>query len=944
MDKYSQIGNSEIISIEELYNQYLLSSENVDESWQRFFKGFDFAQENYLIKPSLNIQNSNFELIEKEFKVIELIEAYRSRGHLFTDTNPVHVRRKYFPTLDIENFELNQNDLNTEFQAGKQIGIGKSKLKDIILHLNETYCKSIGVEYLYIRQPLIIEWLQKKMESSKNKIEFSKETKKQIYHSLVQSVGFENFLHKKFVGQKRFSLEGAESLIPALNVAINKGSELGIEEFIIGMPHRGRLNVLANILEKPLENVFAEFFTKQYDETISLGDVKYHLGYGNTVKTISGKSVKVNLAPNPSHLETVGGIIQGITRAKIDKYNQKPITGTFNNFNKVAPIIIHGDAAIAGQGIVYEIIQMSQLEGYKTGGTIHLVINNQVGFTTNYIDARSSTYCTDIAKVTLSPVFHVNGDDVEALVYTMGLAMEFRQRFNSDVFIDILCYRKYGHNEGDEPRFTQPLLYNEIAKHPNIRQIYFDKLVSSEIFKKDELEFIDREFEQLLDNKLALAKTFEKLSIPQFLIEEWGNFIHPENEDFRININTSVSLEKLVEIAKKINTLPSGKNFFKKIEKLVEDRMKMIDEGKIDWSLGETLAYATLLTENHSVRISGQDSERGTFSHRHAAFVIQDSEEKYFPLKNIENNQADFQIYNSPLNEYGVLGFEYGYALSTPEHLTIWEAQFGDFHNVAQAIIDQYISSAEEKWGLMNGLVLLLPHGYEGQGPEHSSARIERFLTLCAGNNMNIVNCTTPANFFHVLRRQIKRNFRVPLIIFTPKSLLRHPKCVSPLSEFENGVFCEVIDDENVDIKRVTRIVLCSGKIYYDLLERKEKLNARDVALIRVEQLYPFPKEKILEIIKKYTKNMLTLWVQEEPENMGAFRFVKSYFPEIEPVTRIASGSPAVGLNALHIIAQEEIITKVFRKCNCNLKNDYCALQCVEGQSKAKILKLHRYL
>jgi len=937
MDKHSLTGNTEINSLDELYKQFLTSPENVDKSWQDFFKGFEFACENYDIKPTSKSKAADLEQLEKEFKVIKLIEAYRTRGHLFTETNPVRTRRQYFPTLDLENFGLKKSDLDIVFQAGNQIGIGAVPLKNIITHLTETYCKSVGVEFYYIRKPVIVEWFQKKMETVKNVGKFTKSDKLEIFTSLVKAVGFENFLHKKFVGQKRFSLEGAETLIPALEFAINKGSDLGIEEFIIGMPHRGRLNVLANVMDKPYENVFAEFFTKQYDETITQGDVKYHLGYDSTVTAQNGKNIKLSLVPNPSHLETVGGIVEGIARAKIDKkYN--------SDFNKIAPILIHGDAAIAGQGIVYEVIQMSLLEGYKTGGTIHLVINNQVGFTTNYIDARSSTYCTDIAKVTLSPVFHVNGDDVEAISYTISLAMEYRQRFNSDVFIDILCYRKYGHNEGDEPRFTQPILYNEIAKHQNPRDIYAKKLLETNFATKSELDEIENTFNQLLDNKLAQAKTFEKIHIQQFLEEEWKGFIHAEKSDFLKIVNTNITNENLLQICKKINFLPENKNFFKKIEKLVEDRKKMLENDTIDWSLGETLAYASIIEEDISIRISGQDCIRGTFSHRHAAFVIQDSEEKYFPLKNIKQNQTNFDIYNSPLNEYGVLGFEYGYALATSNGLTIWEAQFGDFHNVAQAIIDQYISSAEEKWGIMNGLVLYLPHGYEGQGPEHSSARIERFLTLAAGNNMQIANCTTPANLFHILRRQVKRNFRLPLVIFTPKSLLRHPKCVSKISDFTNGKFQEIIDDTNVDTENVTRVVLCSGKIYYDLLERKEKLNARDVAIIRIEQLYPFPKDAIVESVKKYTGNMLTLWVQEEPENMGAYRFVKQFFPEIEPVTRTASGSPAVGLNSLHNLTQEEIISKVFRKCDCYLKNNYCGLQCVEGKTRAEILKIHRYI
>ncbi len=935
MDKFSYIGNNELAAIEEMYSQYLVAPEKLDITWQNFFKGFEFARTNFTAQ--VQDRQINGENIDNEFKVIRLIEAYRSRGHLFTATNPVRTRRKHFPNLDIANFELSEQDMERSFQAGSEIGIGTAKLKDIITHLKNTYCTSIGVEYSYIRRPIVVEWLQKKMETTQNRRDFSKSERTLIYESLVRAVNFENFLHKKFVGQKRFSLEGAESLIPAMQVAINKATELGCEEFVIGMPHRGRLNVLTNILQKPYRKSFSEFITKQYDETISLGDVKYHLGYDNEIITPTGKRCRLNLAPNPSHLETVGGIIQGISRAKIDKHYN-------NNYSKLIPILIHGDAAIAGQGVVYEIVQMAQLDGYKTGGTLHIVVNNQVGFTTNYIEARSSTYCTDIAKVTQSPIFHVNGDDVEALAIVMELAVEFRQRFQSDVFIDILCYRKYGHNEGDEPRFTQPLLYKEIAKHPNTREIYTRELLDRQLFDSQELNKIQADFENLLEEEYQKSKEIEKITIKQFLKSEWNEFKHPMRSDFDKIIDTKITHQQIVELGNKINQLPQDKKFFKKIEKLVEDRILMIQNDKIDWSMAETLTYGSLIEEGYKVRISGQDVVRGTFSHRHAAFVVEDSEEKYFPLKNITTKPELFEIYNSPLNEYGVLGFEYGYALVSPNCLTIWEAQFGDFHNVAQAMIDQYISCGAEKWGIMNGLVMFLPHGYEGQGPEHSSARIERFLTLAARNNMLIANCTTPANLFHLIRLHLKRNFRIPLIIFTPKSLLRNPKCISAVKDFTDSKFLTVIDDPNNIPQTVTRVVLCSGKIYYDLLERQEKLQAKDVALIRVEQLYPFPIKEIADIIRKYPKNMLTLWIQEEPENMGAWQHIKHHLTDIEPVTRLASGSPAVGLSFLHTLGQEEIINKVFRKCDCYLKNNYCGLQCVVGKSRTEILETHRYL
>ena len=931
MDKFSFLGNSELSSIDQLYQQYKQDPGSVDESYQKFFQGFDFALENYQ-------QPTSSGLVDKEFLVLNLIHGYRQRGHLFTKTNPVRTRRKYYPTLDVENFDLSEKDLDTVFQAGNELGIGPSKLKDIIAHLQRTYCQSVAVEYLYIRHPEILSWMKSKMESVKNTPDFSPEKKRMIFKQLNTAVGFENFIHKKFVGQKRFSLEGSETLIPGLHAIINKGADLGAEEVMIGMAHRGRLNVMTNILRKPYKNVFKEFVGDEYEEGISLGDVKYHLGYGNDIETENCKKVRVNLAPNPSHLETVAPIIEGISRSKIDhKYGK--------DYDKVVPIVIHGDAAIAGQGVAYEVVQMAQLRGYKTGGTIHIVINNQVGFTTNYLEGRSSTYCTDVGKVTRSPVFHVNGDDVEALVYTVELAMEYRQRFNSDVFIDLLSYRKYGHNEGDEPRFTQPTLYKEIARHKNPRDIYKVKLEEENVVSKEDAKKEEHNYNELLEGELAASKQIEKVVIQRFLNEDWKSYRHSEPKDFVRSPDTSIKGDQLEHLLERINHLPEDKKFFKKLHKIVNDRKMMVKEDRLDWALGELLAYASLVTEGHPVRLSGQDAERGTFAHRHAALTIEDTDKRYRPLQHITPEQAPFKVYNSLLSEYGVMGFEYGYALAKPDGLTIWEAQFGDFYNVAQVIIDQYISSAEEKWGLMNGLVLLLPHGFEGQGPEHSSARVERFLSLAARNNMQVVNCTTPANYFHVLRRQLKRAFRVPLIVFTPKSLLRYPKCVSPLSDFEQGGFQEVIDDTNVDVEDVKRVVFCTGKIYYDLLARKEELNARDVALVRLEQMHPFPKEQIDAILNKYNNALLHLWVQEEPENMGAWNYIRSKMPEVDiiPVARLASGSPATGLNGLHVVGQTEIVNKVFKPCHCDRKLKYCGLQCVEGKSRTEILKQHMY-
>ncbi|NOZ46346.1 MAG: 2-oxoglutarate dehydrogenase E1 component [Chlorobi bacterium] len=921
MDNFSFLSNSDPSSIEKLYHDYINDKNSVDESWYKFFEGFEFARTNF------TAETIGTKLFDKEFKVINLIKAYRQRGHLFTETNPVRTRRKYFPTLHHKNFDLDDKDLETVFQAGQEIGIGPAKLKDIIAHLKTTYCRTIGAEYIDIRKPEMVTWFQNKMEKSKNLPEFSAEEKKHIYYHLKIAVGFEKFIHKKFVGQKRFSLEGAESLIPSLDAIIEKGAEMGIDEFIIGMSHRGRLNVMANILNKPYENIFEEYNGKEYEGEIIMGDVKYHLGYGNEIVTDKGKKVRVNLAPNPSHLEAIGPVVQGITRAKIDhKYK--------NDYKKVAPIIIHGDAAIASQGVVYEVIQMSQLEGYKTGGTIHLVINNQVGFTTNYLDARSSTYCTDIGKVTRSPVFHVNGDDVEALIYVIKMAMEYRQKFHNDVFIDILSYRKHGHNEGDEPRFTQPTLYKAISTHPNPRDIYAKKLIENGIYTNEEIKTLEKTFDNLLNEKFTISQKIDTVQIKQFLIEDWKDYKYPFQEDFYKKTNTSYSKKELIDIFNKINTFPDDKKIFRKIQKLANDHKKMLTENRLDWASCELLAYGSLLKEGFPIRISGQDSQRGTFSHRHAALVIEDTDDKYFPLKHISEKQAPFNVYNSPLSEYGVLGFEYGYALASPESLTIWEAQFGDFANVAQVIIDQYISSAEEKWGLMNGLVLYLPHGYEGQGPEHSSARMERFLTLCANNNMQVLNITSPANLFHALRRQLKRNFQIPMVIFTPKSLLRHPQCVSTIEDLSNGSFHEIIDDTNADPSVVNQMVITSGKIYYDLIAKKEELKAKEVAIIRIEQLYPFPEVEIEKIIKKYKNVIRYVWAQDEPKNMGAWNFVKNKLPnlEIEPVTRPESGAPAGGLHELHLLRLKKIMNKIFKKCDCEWANTYCDMQCVGNE------------
>jgi 2-oxoglutarate dehydrogenase E1 component len=906
MDKSTYLGNGDVSAVEDLYNNYLKEQHSVDKEWQRFFEGFEFARKNFEDSVTAGVPEN----VRKEFAVINLINLYRQTGHLFTRTNPVRERRKYYPTLDeIELIGLSQNDMETVFHAGTEVGLGDAKLKDIIAFLKQTYCQSVGAEFMYIRSAKKKNWLKEHMESTRNTPSFNAEEKKKLLNKVTKAVVFENFLQTKFPGEKRFSMEGAEALIPAIDMVVERGADLGIEEFVIGMAHRGRLNILANIMGKTYEDIFNEFEGKEFEvDSLFDGDVKYHQGYSSNIVTANGKKVHLSLTPNPSHLETVGAVAEGISRAKIDR-NYKGDNG------KLCPIIIHGDAAVAGQGIVYEIIQMSQLEAYKTGGTIHLVINNQIGFTTNYLDARSSTYCTDVAKVVLSPVFHVNGDDVEAVVNTIQMAMQYRTTFRSDVFIDILCYRKYGHNEGDEPRYTQPLLYKAIAAHPNPREIYMKKLLEEGSVSEAEAKKIETEFKDLLNDRLNEAKQIRKTKVTSFLEGTWKGIRITKDEDFERSPDTSVDRNTLMEIGKKICKVPENKKFFSKMEKLFKDRAAMLEgEGKLDWGMGELLAYGSLLQEGYPVRFSGQDVERGTFSHRHAVIKLEDSEEEYIPLKAAEKDDAQFMIYNSHLSEYAVLGFEYGYAMASPGSLTIWEAQFGDFSNCAQVIIDQYISAAEDKWRRMNGICLFLPHGYEGQGAEHSSARMERFLTLCAENNMYVVNATTPANHFHALRRQLHTEWRKPLIAFTPKSLLRHPRCTSSLDEFSKGGFREVMDDASADPKKISRIVFCSGKLYYDLLAEKESRKDTGTAIIRLEQLYPFPKKQVRETLLKYKSAKTWLWAQEEPENMGAWGYLLRTFRDVplKCIARPESASPATGSKKMHEKQQKEIIQNAF--------------------------------
>ncbi|WP_335966283.1 2-oxoglutarate dehydrogenase E1 component [Galbibacter sp. PAP.153] len=935
MDKYSFLNAANTAFFADLYDQYLINPDSVEPSWRAFFQGFDFGMENAAGDGAATITENGTVSIEvpatgeklevsqdvyKEFQVIRLIDGYRSRGHLFTKTNPVRERRKYSPTLAIENFGLEKADLQTVFNAGEILGIGPAKLQVIIDHLEAIYCDAVGIEYMYIRNPERKQWIQDWLNVNDNHPQYSADEKKNILRKLNEAISFENFLHTKYVGQKRFSLEGNESLIPALDKLVEKAADMGVQQFVMGMAHRGRLNVLTNIFGKSAKDIFSEFDGKDYEQAIFDGDVKYHLGWTSDRKTSGGKKINMNIAPNPSHLETVGAVVEGITRAKQDRHYK-------DDFAKVLPIVVHGDAAIAGQGIAYEVVQMALLDGYGTGGTIHIVVNNQIGFTTNYLDARSSTYCTDVGKVTLSPVLHVNADDAEAVVHAATFALDFRMKFGRDVFIDLLGYRKYGHNEGDEPRFTQPKLYKAIAKHKNPRDIYAEKLMTEGVIDKSYVKKLEDDYKASLEEKLEDSRKEDKTIITPFMKDEWKGF-NPCQEDKMMEVvDTTYPKDKLTQIAESITNLPKDKKFMRKIEKLVKERNKMFFEtDKLDWAMGELLAYGTLLEEGFAVRMSGQDVERGTFSHRHAVIKVEESEEEIVLLNELKENQnAHFDVYNSLLSEYGVVGFDYGYAMASPNTLTIWEAQFGDFSNGAQIMTDQYISAAEDKWKLQNGLVMLLPHGYEGQGAEHSSARMERYLQLCAKDNMFVADVTTPANLFHLFRKQMKADYRKPLIVFTPKSLLRHPKVVSSVDELANGSFQTVIDDADADAKKIKSLVFCTGKFYYDLLAAKEEKGRDDVALVRLEQLFPIPTKRMREIIDKYSNAEEVVWAQEEPRNMGAWSHLLLHMEEARTF-RVASrrfyAAPAAGSATRSKRRHEQVIEYVFDKTKDNMERN----------------------
>lgn len=916
MKDFSFVFNAHPSYIEQMYEQYQQNPETVEEGWRLFFKGFEFADHSNgsTVTSASGVTHHTIsdEKLDKEFKVQSIIKAYRNRGHLRSTTNPIRERRDRRPNLDLNDFNLTDADLDVVFEAGREIGMKNATLRQIIARLERIYCSNIGFEYHHIQDRAKRRWMRTRIEEhDPETFNLSIEKKRRILEKLNGAVGFERFLHTKYIGQKRFSLEGGETAIPALDAIINAATEDKVEEVVIGMAHRGRLNVLANIMGKTYEQIFNEFEgTAVPDLSFGDGDVKYHLGFSSQVKTPAGKTVHLKLVPNPSHLESVNTVVEGFSRAKADLLYE-------SDYDRILPILIHGDAAIAGQGIAYETVQMSQLEGYYTGGTIHFVINNQIGFTTDFDDARSSTYCTGVANVVQAPVFHVNGDDPEAVIFACEMAVAYRQEFNNDVFIDMVCYRKHGHNEGDDPKFTQPEMYKLINKHEDPREIYQKKLIARGDVDAELAENLEKAFWDFLQARLDEVKQRPLSYSYQEPEQEWRKLKKKtEDEDFDQSPETGIDRQQLDKIIKHLMTIPESFQPLGKVNRLLTGKQKVLDNGQLDWAYGELAAYASILLEGQNVRMSGQDVRRGTFSHRHAIFYDKNTNAELNRLDNIQEGQGKFWIYNSLLSEFGVLGFEYGYSLASPNTLVLWEAQFGDFSNGAQTIIDQFICAAESKWRRQSGLVMLLPHGYEGQGPEHSSARFERFLQLAAQNNMAVVNITTPANFFHALRRQLQWPFRKPLIVMSPKSLLRHPEVVSDYAAFEKGTrFQEVIDDPEVGPrsgKKVKKLLLCTGKVYYDLLAKKQEVGRKDVAIVRLEQLFPLPQKQLEAIFERYSEATIH-WVQEEPANMGAWQYLLSFYvgkKDIELISRKTSASPATGFKKIHDEQQEAILEK----------------------------------
>ncbi len=913
MKDFSFVSNAHPAYIESLYKDYRKDPETIDEEWASFFEGFDFA-----VSSANGKQGSGDTLspqqISKEFSVYQLIRAYRKRGHLIAKTNPIRPRKDRHAQLDLKYFDLEEADLDQEFYAGSFIGKPKATLKEIVGSLQKWYASSMGIEFEYIDDPIRRGWIRDHIDNDLQQ-PIPLEKKKRILEKLNEASVFENFLHTKFIGQKRFSLEGGENAIPALDTIIQDGADLGVQEVVIGMAHRGRLNVLTNILGKTYEQIFEEFEGRvpEDKDAIGSGDVKYHVGFRSDITTLNNKKVNIQMVPNPSHLELVNSVVNGYSRSKADVLYK-------SDYNKILPILIHGDSAIAGQGIIYEVLQMSKLRGYYTGGTIHFVINNQIGFTTDFDDARSADYCTSIASMVEAPVFHVNGDDAEAVAKVAELAIHYRQRFNTDIFIDMVCYRKYGHNEGDDPKYTQPKLYELIDKHPSAREIYNEQLTKSGEVDAGLAKEMKQHFWKTLQDRLDEVKQHPLKDTFQEPEKWWQELRNSKPEDFDQSPETAVSKETLQLLVEKMVTVPKDFTPLRKIKKLLKDKKKLFEEkGLLDWSMGELAAYGSILLEKKDVRMSGQDVVRGTFSHRHS--ILQDAEnyKEYNRLSKLSNDQGKFRIFNSLLSESAAVGFEFGYALANPNTLTIWEAQFGDFANGAQSVFDQFVSSSEQKWERMDGLVVLLPHGYEGQGPEHSSARMERYLQMTAEYNIIITNCTTAANFFHVLRRQLAFPFRKPLFNFSPKANLRHPGSFSPAKDFTEGKFKEIIEDEycDKDPAKIKKVLLCSGKIYFDLQKKQTEEERKEIAIIRLEQLYPLPHKKIEELVEKYDKANW-FWVQEEPLNMGAAWYIKMNLSTFDfgIISRQSSASPATGYGKVHKEEEKELLDKAFSVLN----------------------------
>jgi 2-oxoglutarate dehydrogenase E1 component len=909
--------------IESMYQDFLKNPETVDPEFKKFFEGFDFAISSDVVNgngktapvtaaATTTVVPDKPLIVDvdwmREIRAYRMILGYRNKGHLLAKTNPIRPRKDRGANIELGFYGFTEADLDSAFHAGNLIGLGTTSLRNIFNHLEKIYASHIGIEFKYISDQKKVDWLTNEVE--KKMLEpLSLDKKKRILEKLNQGVMFEKFLHTKYVGQKRFSLEGGETTIAALDAIINTAADNDVQEVVIGMAHRGRLNILANIMGKTYQQIFSEFEgTGKLDQTMGSGDVKYHMGYGSEVQTINDKTVHLKLMPNPSHLEAVDPVVVGFARAKADVLYK-------SEFDKILPVLIHGDASVAGQGIVYEVLQMCNLEGYYTGGTIHFVINNQIGFTTDFNDARSSDYCTSLAAAVHAPVFHVNGDDPEAVVKCVEIATRYRQEFNADFFIDMVCYRKHGHNEGDDPKFTQPHLYALIEKHPNPREVYVKYLLENGEADAQELaKDMEKKFWADLQERLDEVKQNPlpyKYQAPEV---EWKKLRRATVTDFDQSPVTAISTENFKKIFDALMNWPDDFKPLRKVEKILQDKVKLFEtEQKVDWATAELMAYGSLVLDGKNVRMSGQDVQRGTFSHRHAVLRNDENDKAYNRVDGVDAATGKFRIYNSLLSEYGVLGFEYGYSMADPNALVIWEAQFGDFANGAQTMIDQFIAAGEQKWNRMNGVTMLLPHGYEGQGPEHSSARLERFLQMCAELNMVVTNITTAANFFHALRRQLAWPFRKPLIEFTPKANLRHAGTYSKIEEFTNGGFKEVIDDAGAEADKINKVLFCSGKIYFDLLERQQKDNRSDVAIIRIEQLYPLPYKQLDALQKKYNK-ATWFWVQEEPQNMGAASFLQMNLKNINfgTISRQPSASTATGYNKVHQQEQGEIIETAF--------------------------------